>query len=1386
MKVDFKSLSNSKNCNNIRFEGYKPTKSEHGFKEFEFNFPFDDEKFDCYVEIFYVDQDDNGNYFVIGETNNYGDIKPIQRISTSLSDPNNNECGIKLNVNKPTKINLTREFGISENEAFAYHYKLCPKGTLKDPLFVIDSGNIINYVTKDKEFNKYNIVTSNQATCTKGGAMKLIVPDINNVAWVYNNTGEIVPNPNIETLRKTPKNFANKIGGSLAGIEKDLEMGELDNFTRIVTLPLFTDDSLSAHGYWNKNCNQIVQSLGNINDYTRIQKKLFAKGINLVSDGAYVNEGLEGVHFKHVLQWGEKSPYFNWFNISGLKDSPLSLGVFGKNTENVTHRLVNSPYEFTQDANGIIKIKANKQNYNPKKPTYIQIYDKRLVNAENLSDKELIKAYNKMCENHLDINNHNDTVIPYSFVINPETYKKNVENLNEYNKKLSAINRVQLKDGQGTRIVTQFEYFGLDGKHESGFETWDANPDIAKLNFVTSHAVTQNLKNILDIEERTKLKNLLERKNYETQDYAICSAKFWTKKTNDILNLHVAQQLKNIDGKDATEIYKIIKNNSNGKVFPKNLDVTENIVSNVLKGKYKLNGAKSKDSYNETILKGLMDVPLDSIELGDDIVSVLASPIITKRAASEKQLGKSRFEMYQEHNPHVDPKYRNIYENVDKMYEKEMSYLAKEVFKILTEFKLPAENRLYDEHGNATAYGKYVIPHLTAEIAKFAIIKSVAPKAEFSYNKETGEISYDYNALKQTSLLDMGIIASSPEDEARQLISKIRSGIKNISPNDKEKLTSALLKSIKGTNVESFKLAEMIVNRSEAGLDWRIDATKDIADIESLRNQKTDFEFSWNKVINFWKNFTATIRQYHPDAYIAAEVTDIDNLHGRGSGYKSGSRFSSGPESEKKLMNEAGFTTVANYSYLATGINKIFGKIFENDHGTEKGLDHEETVMKQLVSFLTTGSLESIIYSYTFAGNHDKCRALEGYAIDTEMVYTDLTEPVNNDHRIRAYKILHAMPFGKEPSNEQIANYDFTRISPLNIAKCEAIASGMGKAKNECGLSYEKQENVYKRMLEALANISNGNHKGKIFEAEGLGSKDFNIALDIILDEMDYIENDPHKKLTSSERLSLKNKTFEKIVDPAISKLLGQLKYLVALTGNPTLFAGDEYGATGFEHTTKNITVANRNIIHEEWIDKEHPEYKEFIHKHKNEIDEVFSLRSKPELKALNDGAPFVLDLQKAKTDDGKDIKVSSILRQSPDGSMAVSIFNPTGLTHKFDEYYSPKAITLKNGISLNQNGESLGLARGLRQGMKFVNAKDPNDTYYVRHEDDGYKIMRRDNSKNHDEPIRFYDSTLILYHQPSFKGRKTMYNPQYNFVSQPYTSKEKANIGSKLQLISK
>ena len=86
---------------------------------------------------------------------------------------------------------------------------------------------------------------------------------------------------------------------------------------------------------------------------------------------------------------------------------------------------------------------------------------------------------------------------------------------------------------------------------------------------------------------------------------------------------------------------------------------------------------------------------------------------------------------------------------------------------------------------------------------------------------------------------------------------------------------------------------------------------------------------------------------------------------------------------------------------------------------------------------------------------------------------------------------------------------------------------------------------------------------------------------------------------------------------------------------------------------------------------------------------------------------------------------------------------------------------------------------------MLFKSA-DPNDhtEYYVN---DTNQITAAGVN-----PIHIKDTTLILYNvpsnQPTFTGRRTMYNPQYNFVSKPYVqvNKQECSVGKKLELVSR
>ena len=473
---------------NIAFGGFKVVKSEDGFKEVEFAYPYDEDKEDCYLELFRLDKDSYNNYFSTGKIYSK---KGADRYKMS---PGSN------------RIDLARTYGIDDNTPFAYHYVVVDKknGYTKTR---IDAGDSID----ERSFNNdgrsiFNIVLPSKSDISRGGSMKLVIIDSQKVGYVYNDYNVIIKD---EELAKRGENgiktIANKFGGTLAGLETAIDNGEYDGYSRIISLPIFTDDDFSAHAYWNKNCFQMASSLGNINNYASLQRKMFAHGLNFVSDGAFVNEGLEGVHFKHLLKWGEKSPFYNWFKASGIKDGPLAMGVFGKNKKYISHKIVNSPYVYNQNAIGHVSIKKNPM-YDSKKPTYIQFFDRRLVSdSEKTDTRSLIKTYSKMStDNVYNLHTHNDSIMPYAFEIDPEVYNFNIKVLNQYNKS-SQHGFIRLNDPEAARILSKFQNFEVEGKFESGFETWDANPDIAKLNFVFSNADTKVLKNFKPQERKQEM-----------------------------------------------------------------------------------------------------------------------------------------------------------------------------------------------------------------------------------------------------------------------------------------------------------------------------------------------------------------------------------------------------------------------------------------------------------------------------------------------------------------------------------------------------------------------------------------------------------------------------------------------------------------------------------------------------------------------------------------------------------------------------------------------------------------------------------------------------------------------------------------------------------------
>ena len=1375
MKVNFDLNKNVKQTNNVSFEGYKFTKSEEGFKEVEFAYPFDPQKDKCYVEIYKLDTDQYGNYFTTGRAYTRDGKDKIQ---------------LEPGVNK---IDLSKAFGIDDNQAFAYHFLLEDVNGHGFPRVRIDAGDMIDERSdQNQQRNVFNIVTPNKSSLSKGGSMKLVIIDSQHVGHIYNEQNKLDFDPKLAKRGEEGiKTITNKFGGTLAGLEYGLDHGEYDGYSRIISLPVFTDDDFTAHAYWNKNCMQMASSLGNINNYASFQRKMFAHGLNFVSDGAFVNEGLEGVHFKHMLRWGEKSPYFNWFRASSLKDGPLSMGVFSKNKDYISHKIVNSPYKYITKPSGTISIRSN-PNYDKTKPTYIQFFDTRLVTEKEKNDTTtLIKTYSKMSTpNVYDLHSHNDSVFPYAFEINPEIYNKNIKNLNEYNSYNSDA-PIDITSPRAARILSKFDNFVVDGKFESGFETWDANPDIAKLNFVYSNSDALALKNLPENERKIERSKIL-RGNAQVQDYVVTSGKYWTQKTDDILRLHIAQHLKNIDPENPTLAYSTITKLANNKILPKTVkaEVSQAEVDNILADTYNHKRQLSDGDKKSQILEGLMNMPLDTCEFGDNIVSVLASPLVSKRASVKSEIGLSRYDVFKQGNSHLPKEYEKTYTQMDKIYTGEMYNFASNILNQIND-KLPDNKKLFD--GNeVTEYGKYTLPILTSSIAKYAVIKAIAPETTVAIDRSTGEISYDYKHLKKVSLQTVGITnPASPQDEAEMLLDVMKDGIKRLDTSANSEIVESITRTLKDTNLYSFQLADLIIDKTQSGLDWRIDATKDIADVEALRNKNTNFEYTWQGVIDFWKKFTDGVISQNPNAYIVAEVTNKEELYEKGYGDKSSKFKNVDSDVVQKFLRETGITSIAEYSLFFRDTSKMFGADFEDGGKFEDSQYMQHIIYEKMMKFVRTGSLDSLRYAYTFIGNHDKPRALHCAAIDMTLFYHDLNDDHNGqdfEYRRKAYQLINDK-FHDKIEDWQVHQYDFSNVSPKAVAMGDAIRPALINVLEQYRSKYPTEEEfnrkAYQPISKAVSDLVQGKFQGNRFDADAFGIKPIDVAISMVIKQA---KTEHGLQLPPSEGDKYEDKVFEAIMKPALSKLLGMMKILVALPGMPTLFDGDDAGSTGYDSKTKNMYVQGRQRNHDEWLNSTSSKYKKFLKEYNEYLKDVMAVRKNPKCNALNNGAIYTLPLNKAQTGE----LVPSILRQSTDGRMTISIINPTGMHNNFRKSYMQNNIYVDRfyfNEDTNDRECKTGIS-GLKKGTRFykVNSKDPNEFYEVRVNENGHYYLTRMYGENNPVPTPLDDTTLILYHVPengvplTFTG-SCMVKPKVNEITNTYTVKN-IECGKNLALI--
>ena len=1310
------------------FSGHKKKLDKTGYETHSFFYLYDPDKYkSCNVELYNISRDSSGN-LTTGR----------KAASLPLVDGK-----VSADINSMPEI--TSDIG------FAYRFELTDKSGKKS--YAFDNGTVIG-IFSDKKDDKYNVVLNNRATINKNGAMQLIMPD-EYYPGVEGVDGKPSLNDGLRAKALTSvRNHANKLGGNFFGIIERLPELEKEGVKRIVGTP-FTKDTISSHLYWTENAYRVAPNLGTEEDFKILQEELFKHGINWISDAALVNEGFGGVHLSELLRKGPDSVSKNMFRA----DEKISLGILPDKCDYTRMKIINAPFSISADGT----YNAKNENYDASKPTYIQFYDDRLASPEQkASDKpmDLTTYANKNTDNIYDITRHDDAVYPFPVEVNPAELTRNVKNIAK-----RQGGKVDLANIDTIKGVTDFTYFNVVNKSAAGgLEVWDGNVDIAKLNFYRCDKDDARFSKLPDYEKQAAI-DAFDRGALAVRDYAVNSGKYWTKLAADT-QLSYASKLFGTDANLSnanTAMSHIRALVQKGDLPASTLDVVDvEVVKNVLSGNYHsrlIDDADMRSDINpesyegndytteDYILKQAMDVPLETLPVATNLLGVLTSPFIAKKASVSEELGVSRYDLYSAQNPNLPEEYSNVYSQMDDIYKEDVAFIIDEIMGDVSGIS---------EDGSVTELGKYVLTEATPDLTKYLLLKALAPDAQVSVSNDG---KFDFSKVDESAItiqsLGIPFSGKSLEEEAQIVVNKIKEGLDAIPQEEIDELKAKMQNRFASRNLNSFKLAEMVLDRTESGLGWRIDAAKDIASIDSVRADVDSMTDAWNNVIDFWKSYNQAVLAENPHAYTTAEITDLYDL------FKDEDKtiFTSDADAERKFLEATGITAVANYNYFFSLLPDLFAPLklegFDDSNGWQA---NEEKNFKLLAKmnegwsgtnpgFLFQSPDDGVVNSYTFVGNHDKPRMLHLLSLDQDLFTSDFS---NETHKEIAAKVL----------GQNKKDIDFDAQNSMAIA--------MGARLNDAFEAVLKDKDDELIMLKnAVKNLASGTHKGKKFDATAFGTRPFEIAIDTVLQEVEYNGG------SISDAKSLKTKTLENILVPAFDRFRSIYKLLVALPGSPTDFAGDRTGLTGFETKAKNYHQQNRNVINWEWLDNK--DFK-FVQDFYKDMNNIANLRTKKELSALNDGSTMTLKISE---------KAQGLIRYNDNGSVVLTLHNSTGASNDYrnrmDRVYGkqsepdatgkkPNLATLKPANIISDENDRLylgadstnprsGLKHGLKVGDVFYNAnfidgvKD-KEQYVVSYDEDKKEYYLQKKVKNGNgvytvkptviDPAEF--NTLVLY----------------------------------------
>lgn len=1177
MKCNFSNVNT-----NASFKGHSLVTNPNGKKEYQFYLPTDAKNINA--EVVLIDKDGNA-----------------KDISSSLKQ---NDVSIPV---------WSLPVADTKNQTVAYRFNQNGKYIYDETLKISDNNK-----------NEYNeAIKSSRPALEMPKQMYHLIPDS-----FAPNSGNLLVNKNNQEIQR---NHVNKFGGTIEDIINKLPEIKSTGTKKIISTPIYGNDTISNHGYWTQNPYQLTSTLGDVNDFKKLQIELLKNGLGWVADGAFANEGLNGIHMQDIMRWGDNSPYIDWFDTKEFSSYGFKFGVLppvGSEAEKYyDFKIINSPVIYAYDKEGMPVKDFGKKNpeYNSSKATYIQQFDTRLMDKNYINTNEQLNSYKKkQTDDVFDIKNYKDSVQLFSYQVNPSLIGQKVKQMSKIKvdkaPKTHSIYREMLKD---------YDTFSLDSvDNDATIRNWTGKKDIVALNY----------------------------KNPEVQKYIINTVRYWTNETDKLLTEHIAKEISKAPDKS-----KVLQDIANSY----DTTLSEIETKNILNGDYDVNFAPSKSSIKEE----LKDFPLLAAELPVEVQSLLSDKNVLESSAFNK-----------------------AYENIN--------IVASDIFKSIHPEALDEDNLSHEGSQLFRLASSDIMRYVTAYA-----LSGEAPKVKFENGITNIEFSKDFN---DKVLNNLDYESATRQECIEKLKSAFVKGSANLIVDEdaKNSLSKIIKNSTQDIDTNSIKIAKAIISKLELGLDHRIDASKDIMDLDLINQNKADAHTVWNVLKDFWKDFVTVIRDYNPKSYIIGEVTCLWDYFGNEANAV-----------EKDFIKETGFTTQTNYSYLFNIYNQLV-------HGAPEPQNEQHEKAKSLngriKDFSTSGYADNIRYSHEGVDNHDKPRAAHGFAIDIDNffnvkaknsdkvkdmpefqtvanVYREVINQKATDEDIIAEiansignqistnkasgdyslfsndKGIMDKLFEKENGLEEFYAYAaalnkltvFLKDEKSSNVVRDALYESVEKAAEKLSLTNSQIEKIKNAINDySLGNIKNNSDNSSKIIAEHFKTRPYNYVIE---DAVKYANLGLSEKATEKICATIHNE----MMKPAFSKYKSMLEIMVAAPGNPTIFAGDEFGETGFETPGNNVYQHNRNQLHRSWaVDKNRPEFKDFH----EEFIKTFNMRNKACFKPFVDGDTVILNNIKTKSANGDD-NVSGLYRYDKNSDV-ITVVNTNGFDNK-REASSVKAVSV-------------------------------------------------------------------------------------------------------------